>query len=160
MSALLDLSWPQAALLVSAVAAGLSGGCTFVFSNFVMPALGRLERPEAIRAMQAINEDAINPLFLLIFIGTGAAVVALSAAHGWLVGPNGWLYAGTVLYAVGVVGITVFGNVPLNDALAQVDASSPAADWLAYARPWTALNTARTVAAALASACFVLAALR
>ncbi|PKN57792.1 MAG: hypothetical protein CVU56_09060 [Deltaproteobacteria bacterium HGW-Deltaproteobacteria-14] len=155
----------DAALVTAALAAGVAAGCTFVFSNFVMPALGRLPAADAIRAMQAINEKAINPLFLMIFIGTGLAATALSAVH-LVAGPpdarTPWLLAGTVVYVVGVVGVTIARNVPLNDALARVvdaDRQTPSA-WADYDRPWTRWNHLRTVAGVIASALFIVGATR
>lgn len=147
----------QLTLIVAAVAAALSGGITFAFSNFIMGALGRLAPADATRAMQHINEVVLNPLFLLVFIGTGLAMTAVSVVHVVSDNPvNGWLLAASALYLVGVVGVTVRGNVPLNEALAAVDANS--ADWHAFAAPWTRWNHVRTVAAVLASAAFFFAA--
>jgi uncharacterized membrane protein len=148
-------------MILGAVLAGLSGGCVFVFSNFVMPALDRLPAPDAIRAMQAINEDAINPLFLLIFMGTGAAALLLAAYQGLWAGAefDPWFAAATALYVLGVVLVTVGGNVPLNEELARVtDAQMSPEVWRAYARPWVRWNTLRAVAAALASGAFAMAA--
>ncbi len=148
-------------MILGAVLAGLSGGCAFVFSNFVMPALDRLPAPEAIRAMQAINEEAINPLFFLIFIGTGIAALLLAAYQGLSSEANldPWFAAATALYVFGVVLVTVGGNVPLNEALARVtDAQMSQDAWRAFARPWVRWNTLRTVAAALASGAFAMAA--
>lgn len=148
-------------MILCAVLAGLSGGCAFVFSNFVIPALDRLPAADAIRAMQAINEDAINPLFMLLFIGTGVAALVLAAFHVLTPGLaiEAWFATATALYVVGVVLVTVGGNVPLNEALARVNEAQMGADaWRAFADPWVRWNTLRTVAAALASGAFAMAA--
>jgi uncharacterized membrane protein len=149
-------------LIASAVAAALAGGATFAFSNFVMPALNRLAAPEATRAMQAINETAINPLFMLLLIGTGLLSIAASVAHLMSLAPtNYWLLVGAALYVCGVVLVTVAGNVPLNETLAQADSTLASPDaWDTYARPWTTWNHVRTLAAAAASTAFILAALQ
>jgi uncharacterized membrane protein len=151
----------QASLLACAVAAGLSGGATFAFSNFIMRALDRLPPAEAVRAMQAINVTAINPLFMVTLLGTGAAAFALTVAQMLRTGLDHWLLAGTAIYILGVVLVTIAGNVPLNEALAEVSPSaSTATTWTAYAKPWTTYNTLRTAAAAAASVTFMLAASR
>lgn len=150
------------ALIASAVAAALAGGATFAFSNFVMGALDRLSAPEATRAMQAINVTAVNPLFMLLLLGTGAVAIALSVAHLMSAEPTSyWLLAATALYMIGVVVVTIAGNVPLNNSLAAIDPTGASPDvWTAYSRPWTTWNHVRTVAAAAASAAFILAALQ
>lgn len=149
--------------LASAVASGLAGGTTYAFSSFVMRGLGALDAPQSIRAMQAINVAAIGPAFLALFMGTGLATTALGIVSFW--GPGGaaraWYLAGAALYLFGVVVVTVAGNVPLNDALARLQATpaTAPADWAGYTRPWLALNHLRTAAAALAAGAFVLSAL-
>jgi uncharacterized membrane protein len=153
----------QIALVAAAISAGVSSGTTFAFSTFVMRALGELSVPDAVRAMQSINVFAINPPFLAVLIGTGlfAAVLSVMDVAGAGLGANRWLMAGAVVYVVGVVGVTNGGNVPLNDALAVLDpASLPADAWTAYARPWTWFNHLRTLAAAVASGLFIVAAMQ
>jgi uncharacterized membrane protein len=71
---LLTLSAVVSTLLGSAIIAGVF----FAFSNFVMPALGRLPAVEGIVSMQAINVVVINPLFMAVFAGT--AVLSLLVA--------------------------------------------------------------------------------
>ncbi|MEO0601411.1 MAG: anthrone oxygenase family protein, partial [Myxococcota bacterium] len=126
-------------------------------------ALASLPQRDAVRAMQAINVEVINPLFLGVFMGTGLFVAVLAGVHlathdGSL---NPWLIAGAAVYVVGMVFVTVGGNVPLNDALAELDpeALAPRA-WSDYARPWLVFNHLRALAAAASSALLVLAAVR
>ena len=59
--------------------------------------------------------------------------------------------AGAALYVLGALGITIAGNVPLNDALAGLDPASGAAQWHEYVRRWTALNHVRVAAGAAAA---------
>src|SRR5690606_12833316 len=66
----------------------------------------------------------------------------------------GLLLSATVLYAIGVFGVTLFGNVPLNNMIARfnLDAATPK-DILSlrerFETPWNNLNLIRTVAAVL-----------
>jgi uncharacterized membrane protein len=71
--------------LVAALGCGLMAGVFFAFSAFVMKALSRLPPAEGIAAMQCINVAVINPLFLGVFIGTGATcvVVMIIALTQW-----------------------------------------------------------------------------
>ncbi len=127
------------------------GGVFFAFSSFIMKALGRVSAPEGIAAMQSINVVVINPSFLGAFMGTallsvGVIVLALlNQGH-----PSAmFLLGGAVLYFAGTFLVTMFGNVPLNDQLASVSPSDPAAVklWMHYLDRWTMWNTVRTIAA-------------
>ena len=48
-------TWHVVSISVGAGLAAVNAGAFFAFSNFVMAALGRLDEPEGIRAMQQIN---------------------------------------------------------------------------------------------------------
>ena len=124
--------------------AALIGGVFFAFSVFVMRALADLPAGEGVRAMQRINVVVINPWFLGPFFG--AMVVGAAAAA---LGGGSVVLAATVVYAVGTVGVTIAGNVPLNNALAARDAQDPSTHeyWRTYVRRWLWFNHARTLAA-------------
>lgn len=102
------------------VGSGLMGGLLFAFSNVVMRALDALPPESAAAAMRAVNVKILNPLFVLLFLGTALACVALV----WLVvggpaGPAGpWLAAGSAAYLAGPLVVTMAFNVPLNNRLA------------------------------------------
>ena len=148
-------------LFSTALAASLVSGIFYAFSTFVMRALGRLAPREGIAAMQSINVAVINPLFFLAFFGTGLlcfavlAVVLLSDTGEPLV----LAISGCILYLVGCIGVTIFGNVPLNERLANADPGDDEAEslWGFYLSRWTLWNHARTAASLAAAACLVLA---
>lgn len=149
-------------LLASAVGAALVSGIFYAFSTFVMQALGRLAPREGISAMQSINVVVINPMFLLAFFGTGvlcAAAVVFSLFADTAV-PLVPAAVGGALYLVGCLGVTIVGNVPLNERLAAVGPGDAAAEslWRAYLVRWTRWNHARTAASLAAAACFLIAA--
>ena len=142
--------------IVSALGSGLIGGVFFAFSTFVMKALGRLPAAQGIAGMQSINIVVINPWFLGAFLGVGAVCLGLGVLSlvAWDRPGTGHLLAGSVLYLVGTLGVTMVCNVPRNDALAAADpaSSAGAALWAGYLKSWTAWNHVRTVAALSASA--------
>ncbi|MGF1663124.1 MAG: DUF1772 domain-containing protein [Kineosporiaceae bacterium] len=145
-------------LVLAAVGAATSGGVLFAFSSFVMPALARLEPPAGAAAMQAINVTAVRPSFMSVYFGTGlvavlAAVVAAVQGVALLV-----TVLGAAVYLVGVLGVTVALNVPLNDRLAAVSPDDAAASgfWVTYRQRWTAANHVRAVAAAVSAALLAL----
>ncbi len=148
-------------VLAAALGSGVMAGVFYAFSTGIMPALRRLPAPRGIAAMQSINVAVINPLFLGAFLGTamlalGTSVVAITR---W--GDDGSLAAivGSAMYVVGAVVVTATVNVPMNNALAAVDASSQesAGLWARYLTRWTAWNHVRAAASLAACTAFVLA---
>jgi uncharacterized membrane protein len=132
-------------------------GVFFAFSTFVMRALARLAPTHGIAAMQSINVEVLNPLFLGAFLGTAllCAVLAVVALAAWPSPPIS-LLAGALFYLVGTFGVTMAFNVPRNERLATVDPSDgdAAPRWNAYVRSWTGWNHVRTAAALAAAAAF------
>ncbi len=133
----------------------LVGGVFFAFSSFVMKALARVPSAEGISAMQSINVVVLNPSFLGAFIGTdvvslGAGGLALA---DWGQPSAPFFLGGALFYLVGTFLVTVLGNVPLNDQLAAVSATDPAAldVWERYLSRWTTWNHVRTAAAMVAA---------
>ncbi|WP_454814222.1 anthrone oxygenase family protein [Labrys neptuniae] len=145
---------------MAAVGSGLVAGIFFAFSNFVMPALGRVAPASGIAAMQAINVTVINPGFMLAFMGT--AVLCLGLALGswfWLGEWSGkLLLAASLVYLVGCVGVTMALNVPLNDALAAALPETAQASelWQRFLVDWTFWNSVRTAASTVAMMLFTL----
>jgi uncharacterized membrane protein len=147
--------------LIAALGAGLVAGIFFAFSAFIMAALGRLSAENGISAMQSINVAVLNPVFFTAFFGTAAIalVLAIAALIEWSE-PNAlYLLAGSLLYLVGTIFVTIAFNVPLNNRLAAVKPAGAegASVWKHYLSSWTAWNTLRTVASLAAAAIFILA---
>jgi uncharacterized membrane protein len=144
-----------ALLGAAAVGSGVMAGVLGAFSDFVMPALGRLPEDGGAAAMRAINTTAVRPPLMIALFGTAAAAVAAAATV--LVQGQGasavLTLAGTTSYLVGVLGVTVLANVPLNDRLAA--SSDPY--WAEYRRRWTGWNHLRTGAALASAAAFTVA---
>jgi uncharacterized membrane protein len=134
--------------LTSAIGAGLVAGVFFAFSTFVMSALGKLPDAEGMAAMQAINEDAPNPLFMTVLFGTALICVALaiSAATRLDEWAARFQLAGCILYVLAVV-LTAVYHVPKNDALALIDPHAAGAPeiWRQYLSSWTTGNHIRTL---------------
>ena len=136
--------------LATALGSGLVAGVFFAFSTFVMGALARLPAPQGIAAMQSINLVVINPWFMIAWLGTGLASVtlAIAVAIKWEEPAAFYQLAGSALYVIGTVVVTIAFNVPRNEALAVVnpDAAASAVLWRRYLVQWTAWNHVRTVA--------------
>ncbi len=149
--------------VVTALGCGLTAGIFYAFSTAVMTALGRLPAPHGIAAMQSINIVVINPLFMLAFLGTGLACVVLAvlSAIEWKEPEVFYQLAGSALYVIGTILVTMAFNVPRNDALAAVDPASAAGEdlWRRYLAEWTLWNHVRTAAALAAAASLTIAVL-
>lgn len=143
-----------ALVILAAVGSGLNAGLFFVFSNTIMRAFDGLPPAGAVAAMNGINRVILNPLFFLVFFGT--AVLCLVLLIGRLDSPL--VVAGSLLFLVGSMGVTMVRNVPLNDKLAAISpsANDMETQWHAYRKPWTRWNHVRTVACILAAAAFVI----
>ena len=154
------ISVPFVLTLVAALGCGVAGGVFFGFSSFVMGALKRLPAPQGIAAMQSMNVVAVTPVFMTALFGTALACLALIARALVARGESGVAYrvAGSVLYLVGVIGVTMVRNVPLNDALAPLDpnAASSASIWPQFTQTWTTWNTVRAITAIAAAALLTL----
>jgi uncharacterized membrane protein len=146
---------------LAALGAALVAGIFFAFSVFIMTALGRLPAQGGISAMQSINVVVLNPVFFAVFFGTAAIalVLAITALIAWSEPGAPYLLAGSLLYLVGTILVTIVFNVPLNHQLASVAPGSAegAAVWTRYLSAWTAWNHVRTLASLAAAAAFIIA---
>lgn len=146
-------------LILAALFCGLMAGFFFAFSFLVMRALEVQPGVAGMAVMQTINVVVFNPVFGISFSAAPAfCVFAMNIAlvHRREPAAN-YALAGGALYLAGTLYVTVLGNVPLNDALAAVDATSGAAAamWATYLREWVPWNHLRTAAAFVAAALLI-----
>lgn len=139
-------------LITTALTTGLIGGLFYAYTCSVNIGLGLLHDREYLTAMQSINSAILNPLFFMSFMGT----LLLLPISAWLCYKEPLslrftlLLAASILYMIGVFGVTVFGNVPLNDALAQFNVQKASAmeitqQRMSFEKPWLMLHNIRTV---------------
>lgn len=147
--------------VVAALGSALVAGIFFAFSVVVMRALARMTPADGIATMQTINVVVLNAWFFAAFFGTAAVSLALVlvAAVQWPEPGSAYLLAGSALYLIGGIVVTIARNVPLNKELAAVQPESAAAKepWARYLSVWTAWNHVRSLASFLAAALFILA---
>ena len=146
---------------VAAVGCGVVAGVFFVFSAFVMKALGRLPTSQAIGAMQAINAAAPSPAFMAVLFGTAlaCAAVMLCSVFVWGESLAVYLLAGGALYLICSIGPTAVYHVPRNEALAKVEPCGADAGnrWSRYLAGWTTWNHLRFAGALAASGALTIA---
>jgi uncharacterized membrane protein len=138
-------------LIGTATAAGLTAGLFFAWSCSVMPGLAQVSDRVFIAAMQSMNRAIQNPLFFSCFFGA-ALLLPLSTYLFFDVAMVFELLIGaTSIYWVGVMGITIWGNVPLNNSLDTFQMESASEEEILKSRTdfesrWNKLNHIRTVA--------------
>ena len=148
-------------LLITTTSTGLIAGLLYSYSCSVNLGLGRLPDTEYINAMQSINRAIQNPLFFSSFMGTLILLPISAYMHYGQPSSNRFLLLliATVIYVTAVFGVTMFGNVPLNNALDAVNIKLASLEEIAKQRakfeiPWNRLHGVRTIASLVA---FVLA---
>ena len=142
---------------LSILAYALVAGVFLAFSDFIMRSLSLTGGTGGVEAMQVINREVFRWVFMALFLGMAAVslvIVGYGATN--LAHPSGGLIlvAGLV-YLIGCFGVTVFFNVPMNEALAGMNLSEDAthAYWTGtYLPRWTFWNTVRTLACGLSAA--------
>ncbi len=146
-------------LWFSAIGCGLIAGVYFAFSTFIMTSFARIAPAAGVAAMNAINVDIVKSVFIPLFFGTtlAAGILAGLALFRWSGPGSTAVLAGGAIYVIGMLGVTVAFNVPLNNALAAVDPSSAegASLWAGYVRDWTFWNHVRLIASTAASVLFI-----
>ncbi|WP_439584789.1 anthrone oxygenase family protein [Dyadobacter bucti] len=152
-------------LMFTGATTALIAGLFFAYSCSVNLGLGLLPDAGYLSAMQSINRAILNPVFFIAFFSP-LLLLPLSAYLSY--SPGGSVrftcfLTATVLYFAGVFGVTVFGNVPLNEALDAFNIHTASADAIraerqVFEKPWNRLNMVRTIVSLL-TLLFVLAAL-
>jgi uncharacterized membrane protein len=139
-------------LLITTVIMGLTAGIFYCWSVSVTPGLALLSDKEYIDAFQQLNRAILNPLFLLCFMGT----LFLLPISTWVYYQKPlplrfWLLlAASILYLVGVMGVTMMANVPMNEALDTFNTNTATIAEISAKRQghegqWNFLNNIRTI---------------
>jgi uncharacterized membrane protein len=139
--------------VIAVALVGLAAGLFYSYSCSVVNGLGRLGDKEYLLGFQSINRAILNPAFMLSFMGS---LIVLPIA-AWMTYKNGdapafyYFLAAAIIYAVGVFGITIAGNVPLNNMLDKFDIGNASVEALRSMRDkfenkWNTLQHVRTVA--------------
>lgn len=148
-------------LLTAVLLLGLMAGLFYAYAGSVMPGMRKAGDRAAIDVMQRINVAIVNPLFVIIFLGSlvFTAIAAFqNRDRSEVLVP---LLVALVLYVLTLIVTGVF-NIPLNNRLdgagdpATMD--DPAAVRAAFYPAWIRWNTVRTLtsAGAFAAGCWAL----
>lgn len=148
-------------LLLATLFTGLSAGLCFTWTNAITPGIGRLDDIGYLQAFQHMNRTILNPLFLLVFLtpflfsGIGTFLLRSQSNLFW------FLVAATCVYFIGLVLVTMLGNVPLNELLDKTDLSTTSLENAQTIRKqfenkWNNLHLIRTVAAVISFSLLIL----
>ncbi len=139
-------------LMLSILFTGLSAGLCFIWSNTITPGIGRLDDLGFLQAFQAMNRSILNPSFLIVFLGP-ALLLFLNTILYRNANPTTFksFLIAAILYFIGIVIITVFKNVPLNEMLDKTVLENLSALELKelrtkFEQPWNRWHIQRTIA--------------
>lgn len=138
--------------ILALLSTGLSAGLFYAWAVSVIPGTKRIADQSYLEAMQQINRAILNPGFFAIFFG--ALIMILWSTYLEFKMDMGQSFyftvAAFIVYMAGTVGVTVAGNVPLNEALDLIELNKLGAEELrvtrqAYELKWNRLHNVRTV---------------
>ncbi|MBT8293845.1 MAG: DUF1772 domain-containing protein [Eudoraea sp.] len=142
-------------LVLATLLTGLTAGLCFTWNNAVTPGVGQLVDMGYLRSFQEMNRAIINPIFLIVFFGPFFLHITNIFLFKTSSGTILWLVmVSAALYIIGLVAVTVFGNVPLNELLDKTDLMQASAEELKLLRDkfevkWNRFHLIRTVSTLL-----------
>lgn len=160
---MMTYDWILYFCLFLALWSAVTGGIFSAFSEFIMSALLRSAPASGIEAMQQINRTVIPTQFVAGILAIALFSVALGY-YAWTTFDGAarlTLVLAPIVYLPTVFFMTLFGNVPMNNKLAQLDPNSEYAEtyWRHYGQAWTRLNHVRSIGSLVTAGLFVKAAL-
>ncbi|MEM8510075.1 MAG: DUF1772 domain-containing protein [Bacteroidota bacterium] len=158
----MEITLSNLSLFATVLLVGLVAGLCFTWGNAVTPGIGQLDDQSYLSAFQQMNRSILNPIFYGVFMGSlmvGIVAVftskGISPTHFWMV------FTAVLIYFFGVILVTVFGNVPLNELLDTTNLAQSSAEELSALRqqfeePWNRFHTIRVVTGTIAFALLII----
>ncbi len=130
-------------------------GLFYAWSCSVMLGFARLTDREFVSAMQATNRAIQNPVFFAAFFGAPLFLISSTILFYGESAKFALLLSATVIYLIGNFGVTIAGNVPLNNTIESFDLNTATDEETArqrvnFERRWTILNHIRAVSSTIA----------
>ncbi len=159
----MEITLSNLSLFATVLLVGLVAGLCFTWGNAVTPGIGQLDDLNYLSAFQKMNRSILNPTFYGVFMGSllvGLVAVfankGISPTHFWIV------LIAMLIYFFGVILVTVFGNVPLNELLDKTDLAQSSAEQLSalrkkFEQPWNRFHMIRVITGTIAFALLILA---
>lgn len=143
-------------LIIATFFSGLMAGLFYSWTISVTPGLARIDDVSYLKAFQAMNRAIINPYFVVAFFGLVVLLPLLSylSFQTSMSSRFGYVLTASILYFVGIMGITIAGNVPLNNALEALHIESMTPEQMndfrkSFENKWNRLNLIRTISASV-----------
>jgi len=152
-------SFQNIILFITILFSGMVAGLLYSYSCSVNPGLKALSSKEYLSAMQSINRAIQNPVFFVTFMG----LLILLPLCCWLAYKHQinisfpFLATATLIYFIGVIGVTAAGNIPLNNQLESFNINTASdADMLSmrtqFEIAWVRWHSIRTTASVISFA--------
>jgi uncharacterized membrane protein len=149
---------------LTCIATGLMSGLFFAYSTSVSPGLKNISDAASLASMQSINRAILNPIFFMVFFG--ALILLPLNSYLQFERPltlrSGLFLTAAIIYIVGAFGVTIVGNIPLNNTLDKFDLSNASPENMRSMRNlfearWNNLNLVRTLASTISFAMLIVA---
>lgn len=159
----MELTIGNTILFLATVLTGISAGLCFTWTNAVTTGIGQLDNLGYLQAFQQMNRAILNPLFFVVFFSpffTSFAAAFLNKGHSprlfWMT------LAAAAIYSLGVVVVTILGNVPLNEILNGTNLAQSSNEELralrtTFEKPWNKLHFIRTISSAVSLGLLIIA---
>jgi uncharacterized membrane protein len=147
----MNLTLESIIVITTIVLTGLTAGLCFTWTNAVTPGIGQLDDFGFLRSFQEMNRAIINPVFIAVFFGPFLGHILTVYLKHQNSDAAFWLYViAALIFILGVVFVTIFKNVPLNEILDKSDLTVASADELCALRqefeiPWRGWHLVRTL---------------
>jgi uncharacterized membrane protein len=157
MGSSINFNSVQFVQFIAILLTGLLAGLFYGYDCSIIKGLGKLQDEIYLQSFQSINKVIQNPYFFISFMGN---LLVLPMAS-WLSYKNSnsatfYLFlSASLVYFVGVFGITMFYNVPLNERLANFSISTSTESEISEMRTvfendWNKYHKIRTIASIVA----------
>lgn len=128
----------------------LSVGVFFAWSISVVLGTKKVGDFTYLETMQSINKEILNPVFFVVFFGSLITLLVNAYFQSNYRPVCVLIVISAVIYLVGTVGFTAFGNVPLNDELEALNIKQLSLSELKnfrtyYENKWNQFHSVRTV---------------
>ena len=155
----MEITLKTSTLFLTILLTGLSSGLFYAWEVSVIPGTKRISDSSYLETMQSINRAIFNPWFFAIFFGS-LLFLAITTFLQYKAGFNFsflMVLIALITYLVGTVGVTVFGNVPLNKTLDAINLSDLSVEQLkstraSYEVKWNIYHKIRTLCAVVSFA--------
>lgn len=159
----MEMTASHLTLFVATLFIGLTAGLCFTWGNAVTPGIGQLDDLSYLRAFQKMNRSIENPTFFAVFFGSFLVGIAAIFANKGVSPEHIRLVTLAIgIYFLGVVLVTLFGNVPLNQLLDKTDLAHSSLEELQALRnrfenPWNRFHLIRILTAMISFALLIIA---